>query len=162
VKGEASVARAKVYLQRVTERAHRPEQRFSRRASIPEQNPLVVDKERAFDAHVNGHRGAHLHVRSPRVSAAGSEVKKFPGMSMSHACRREPAGSRNSIAVGRPGASLAGASKMEPDASPTSARMKSQLQRDALPRLRPEPVKRRYRFEGSEKDFASPTKGARW
>ena len=103
-----------------------------------------------------------------RVSGVGSEAKKFPGMSMSHACRRGSVGSRRAIAVltiplrtrclarvqmccrrglssdrgswssggGRPGASLAGALKMEPGALPTSARMKSQLWRNTLPRLK--------------------------
>jgi len=57
-------------------------------------------------------------------------------------------------------ASLAAASKMEPGASPTSARMRFQLWRNALPGLRP--VKRRYRLEGPENYFASLTKGLRW
>jgi len=51
---------------------------------------------------------------------------------------------------------------MEPGALPTSVRMKSQLWRNALLRLKHEPIKRRYRFEGPEKDSASPTKGVKW
>ena len=136
-----------------------------------------------------------------RVSRVGREMKKFPGMSTSHACRRGPAGLRRAIAAltsplhtrcplgtrclarvhrrcsrglpsdrgfsssggGRPGASLAGASKMEPGASPISGRMNEvPAVEECFTEVRPGPIKRRYRLEGQKKDFASPTKGVRW